>query len=154
MGIFRDREPFSYLRDAAVPEIRAGGVMTVMDAHCSLCARGAAWIARNDTAAEFTIIPLQSPVGTALMRHYGLDPADPVSWLYLEDGRAYSSLDAFIRVGWRLGRTWKGLIVLRVLPRRLQDVLYRAIARNRYRLFGSADLCSLPDPEVQKRLMP
>ena len=153
MSIVRDREPFSYLRDGAIPEFRTGGVLTVMDAHCSLCARGAAWIARNDTAEEFTIIPLQSPVDMALMRHYGLDPADPVSWLYLEDGRAYSSLDALVRVGWRLGGLWKGLIVLRVLPHRLQDVLYRIVARNRYRLFGTTDLCSLPDPEVRKRLL-
>lgn len=153
MGIVRDREPFSYLRDSALPELRVGSVLTVMDAHCSLCARGAAWIARNDTAVEFTIIPLQSPVGVALMRHYGLDPADPLSWLYLEDGRAYSSLDALVRVGWRLGGIWKGLIVLRALPHRLQDVLYRVVARNRYRLFGTTDLCSLPDPEVQKRLL-
>jgi predicted DCC family thiol-disulfide oxidoreductase YuxK len=35
----------------------------------------------------------------------------------------------------------------------VQDILYRAVARNRYRLFGSADLCTLPDPEVQKRLL-
>jgi predicted DCC family thiol-disulfide oxidoreductase YuxK len=149
----RDREPFSYLHDSALPAFRVRGVFTVMDAHCSLCARGATWIARNDSAEEFTIIPLQSPVGSALMRHYGLDPADPLSWLYLEDGRAYSSLDALVRVGWRLGGIWKGLVILQVLPRWLQDALYRVVARNRYRLFGTAELCSLPDPEVQKRLM-
>jgi len=27
------------------------------------------------------------------------------------------------------------------------------VARNRYRLFGKADMCSLPDPDFQKRLM-
>lgn len=153
MSMALNRDPFSWRHDTSIPDFRAGEVFTVMDARCSLCARGAAWIARNDTAAEFTIIPLQSAVGSALMRHYGLDPADPVSWLYLEQGRAYSSLDAFIRVGQRLGGVWKGLIVLRVLPVRLQDALYRYVARNRYRLFGTADLCSLPDPEVQKRLL-
>jgi predicted DCC family thiol-disulfide oxidoreductase YuxK len=52
-----------------------------------------------------------------------------------------------------LGGIWKGLVILQVLPRWLQDALYRVVARNRYRLFGTAELCSLPDPEVQKRLM-
>jgi len=96
---------------------------------------------------------MQSEVGDALLAHYGMDPADPTSWLYLENGRAYSSLDAFIRVGQRLGGVWKGLVVLRVLPKWLQDILYRNVAQNRYRLFGEADMCSLPDAEVQKRLL-
>lgn len=130
-----------------------GALFTVMDARCSLCARGAAWIARNDTAHAFTIIPVQSDVGRALMLHYGLDPADPSSWLFVQDGRAYCSLDALIRVGWRLGGVWRVFVLLRVLPIAVQDILYRAVARNRYRLFGTADLCNLPDPEVQKRLL-
>lgn len=151
--MIRNRDPFSYRGDAAIPAFDAGPVFTVMDAHCALCARGAAWIARNDRAAAFRIIPLQSDLGEALMRHYGLDPADPTSWLFVQDGLAYSSLDAFIRVGWRLGGVWRGLSLLRVLPRMVQDALYRAVARNRYRLFGRTDLCALPDPEVQKRLV-
>lgn len=124
-----------------------------MDAHCALCARGATWIARHDRAQEFTIIPVQSELGSALMRHYGLDPTDPLSWLYLENGRAYSSLDALMRAGRRLGGVWKGLTILRILPAPLQDRLYAWVARNRYRMFGRADLCALPDPDVQKRLL-
>jgi predicted DCC family thiol-disulfide oxidoreductase YuxK len=153
MGKVPNRDPFSYLQDKSVPGFAAGGVFTVMDARCSLCARGAAWIARHDKAQEFTLIPIQSEVGRALMVHYGLDPADPSSWLYVEVGRAHTSLDALIRVGRRLGGVWKGLGVLGVLPAALQDALYGWVARNRYRIFGTTDLCSLPDPEVQKRLL-
>ena len=96
---------------------------------------------------------MQSDVGRALLKHYGLNPADPVSWLYVEHGNAYTSLDAFIRVGVRLGGIWKGLYLLRILPVSLQDILYRLVARNRYNFFGTRDLCALPDPEVQKRLL-
>ena len=148
-----ERGCYSYLNDPAVPEFDAGEVFTVMDARCALCARGAAWIARHDGAEAFRIVPLQSAVGDALMVHYGLDPDDPASWLYVENGRAFSSLDALIRVGQRLGGVWKALVVLRALPRFLQDAAYRCVARNRYRMFGKADLCAMPDPEVQKRLL-
>lgn len=146
-------EPYSYLHDPAVPAFQAGDVFTVMDARCAICARGAAWIARNDKSHEFTIIPMQSEVGAALFSHFGLDPADPTSWLYVEDGRAHTSLDALIRVGSRLGGFWKSLSMLRVLPMSMQDALYISVARNRYKLFGTADLCALPNPEVQKRLL-
>jgi len=147
------REPFSYLNDQSVPTFYVDHVFTVMDARCSLCAQGAAWIARNDKSQEFKIIPMQSDLGSALLKHYGLDPADPASWLYVEHGNAYTSLDALIRVGVRLGGIWKGLSIIRILPVSLQDILYRLVARNRYKIFGTRDLCALPDPEVQKRLL-
>lgn len=147
------RKAYSYQNDGLVPAFSAGAIFTVMDAQCALCARGASWIARHDKAQEIMIVPLQSTVGSALMRHYGLDPLDPTSWLYVEHGLAFSSLDALIRVGHRLGGIWKGLGVLRVLPESVQDFLYRSVARNRYRIFGRADLCAMPDLEVQKRLL-
>lgn len=125
-----------------------------MDAHCALCARGAKWIAHNDHNVEFKIVPSQSELGNALMRHFEMDPADPTSWLYLIDGHAYASLDALVNVGRRLGGVWNVLIALRVIPRGLRDILYRFVARNRYRWFGTADLCGLPDPQVKKRLFP
>lgn len=148
-----NQAPFSYLKDSAVPAFEGGEVFTVMDAHCALCARGAAWIARNDVKEEFTIIPAQSATGQALLSHYGLDPDDPTSWLYVEDGIAYGSMDALIRSGSRLGGLFKLLCIMRVLPTFVQDSLYRFVARNRYKLFGSADMCSMPDLEVQKRLL-
>lgn len=146
-------EPYSYLNDGLVPAFSAGAVFAVMDAQCALCARGASWIARHDRAQEFTIVPLQSAVGGALMRHYGLDPLDPTSWLYVEHGQAFSSLDALIRVGHRLGGIWKGFGALQILPESVRDFLYRTVARNRYRIFGRTDLCAMPDTEVQKRLL-
>ena len=48
-------EPYSFLDDPAVPRFDAPDNFTVMDANCGLCARGAAWIARNDTEKKFRI---------------------------------------------------------------------------------------------------
>lgn len=124
-----------------------------MDAHCALCAKGARWIARRDKRHEFRIIPLQSNLGGALMRHYRMDPDDPTSWLYLEHGVPFTSLHAFTRVARRIGGIWHAVRLLNLIPRGLQDPLYRAVARNRYRLFGRADLCAIPDPDVQARLL-
>ncbi|MEM9344451.1 MAG: DCC1-like thiol-disulfide oxidoreductase family protein [Pseudomonadota bacterium] len=146
-----DQAPFSY-RDA-LPSFDDAGPRTVMDARCGICAKGARWIARNDADQAFRIIPMQSDLGAALLTHYGLDPEDPTSWLFLENGRAYTSLDAVIRVANRLGGPWRLLSALRLVPRPVQDAAYGLLARNRYRLFGTADLCNLPDPAIQARLL-
>lgn len=147
------RAPYAYRDDSAVPDFDDSGPRTVMDARCGLCARGARWIARNDRHGAFRIIPMQSDLGAALFTHFGLDPADPASWLFLEDGRGYTSLDAIMRVGARLGGPSLLLRAFRILPRGLQDRAYGLIARNRYRLSRRVDLCALPDPEVQRRLI-
>ena len=124
-----------------------------MDANCGLCARGAAWIARNDVEEKFRIVPVQSELGAALLRHYGMDPEDPLSWLYIERGRAYTSLDAIVRVGREFGGIWKSLAVFNVLPRGAQDYLYGVMARNRYRFLGRKSFCDMPDPRIQSRIL-
>jgi predicted DCC family thiol-disulfide oxidoreductase YuxK len=147
------QEPYSYKQNSRLRGFDGGHCFTVMDANCALCAKGARWIAHNDQAFEFKIVALQSDFGQALMEHYGIDPNDPASWLFVENGVAFSSLDAFIRVGCRLGGFWQVLRLLRLIPRPLQDLAYRTVARNRYRWFGQGDLCSLPDPKVRERLI-
>ncbi|MEM7469973.1 MAG: DCC1-like thiol-disulfide oxidoreductase family protein [Pseudomonadota bacterium] len=147
------RAAYSYQDDPSVAAFDDGGCVAVMDAQCGLCAKGARWIDRYDKREEFRIIPVQSDLGSALLLHFGLDPDDPTSWLLIVDGQASSSLEAFMRAGRRLGGVWRALRVFSILPRRLQDPLYRFVARNRYKFFGRTDLCALPDPEVQKRLL-
>ena len=153
MSILSSRAPYSYRIDEAVPGFEDAGPVTVMDGECALCLAGARLIARFDKAGEFRICRAQSELGGALLRHYGLDADDPESWLYIVDGRAYTSLDGMIRAGARLGGAGWVLQPLRLLPRPAQDWLYRRLARNRYRLFGRTDICALPDPELRARLM-
>ena len=146
-------QAYSFHDDPTVPRFEPPDHFTVMDANCGLCAKGARWISRNDRDRKFRIVPMQSELGAALMRHYGMSPEDPLSWLYIDEGRAYTSLDAIIRVGAELGGIWKSLSVLRIFPRRIQDYLYGIVARNRYRLLGRASFCDIPDPDVQARIM-
>lgn len=148
-----DRAPYSYRDDPAVPVFDDSGPVTFMDGECVLCTTGARLVARLDRQGEFRICPVQSPTGHAVLRHYGLDPGDPDSWLYLADGRAYTSLDAMIRAGARLGGAGWLLQPLRLLPRPVQDWLYRRVARNRYRLFGRTEMCAVPDPRLRARLI-
>ena len=67
-------------------------ICTVIDANRCLCARAATWTARNGHAQEFSIIPLQSTAGAALMGHYGFVPTDPNSWRYIERERPIGHL--------------------------------------------------------------
>jgi predicted DCC family thiol-disulfide oxidoreductase YuxK len=147
------KTPYSYRTDPDVPAFDDGNPIVVMDGQCALCSVGARLIARFDKTAEFRICRAETPLGQTLLRHYGLSSTAPESWLYIVDGRAFTSLDAMIRVGRRVGGPGWLLQPLRLIPQRLQDRLYEKLARNRYRLFGRTDMCSIPDPALRARLM-
>ena len=149
----RAKPAHSYRDDPAVPVFDDVAPIVIVDGECALCTRSARLLSRLDKSGTFRICPRQSRLGSAILAHYGLDPADPDTWLYLVDGQAYSSMDAIIRVGWRVGGIGRAAVVLRVLPRFVQDWLYRRVARNRYRLFGRTEMCALPDEGLRRRLI-
>lgn len=96
---------------------------------------------------------MQSPIGQALYRHYGLDTADPESSLLLEGGRLYLKADGGMRIVRRLGFPWSLLVAGRILPRFLADWIYDRIARNRYAWFGRREQCFVPAPEDADRFL-
>lgn len=152
MAELEARPPYSYRDDPDVPRFVDAGPIAVMDGECAVCSLGARTIARLDRTERFRICTVQSPTGAALTRHYGLDPDDPETWLLLEDGQAWSGMEAIIRIGEGLGRMGRLATAMRVLPRPLREWLYRRIARNRYR-FGRSDMCTIPDERLRRRLM-
>ena len=129
------------------------GPIAVMDAECAVCTLGARMIHRIDRSGEVRICPVQTPLGARLMAENGVDAADPETWLLIEDGVVWRDAEAIIRIGARSGRWGRLLTLLRLIPRPVRDWLYRRLARNRYRLFGRADMCALPDPDFRARLI-
>ncbi|WP_106744813.1 thiol-disulfide oxidoreductase DCC family protein [Yoonia maritima] len=125
----------------------------VMDATCALCSWGARMIHRLDKSGEIKIAPIQSETGAALMRDNGLDPLDPDTWLFIENGTVWRDFDALIRVGQRSGGWGRMFVALRVIPRPIRNWLYARVARNRYAMFGRGDICAIPNPEFRARVL-
>ncbi len=128
-------------------------ILVVMDAQCSICAKGARWIAANDARDEFRIVPLQTQLGRDLMLQNDSDPDDPASWLVLDNGRALKGMNAWFFVSKRLNQYQKLATALRLIPRPVRDLGYRIVAKNRRRIFAADDLCHMPDPAVARRLI-
>lgn len=146
-------KPYSFRDDTNVPSFDDGAPIAVMDAECAVCSWGAQMIHRLDSTGTVGICPIQTPLGTALLKHYNMEPIDPASWLYIDQGVAYPDFEGVIYAGQQLGGWARLTALLRILPRPVRDWLYIRLARNRYKLFGKKDMCALPDPDFQKRLM-
>lgn len=145
--------PYSYRGDPTVPDFPDDRPIIVFDGHCALCSGFARFVLRHDVSARYRLLPAQTPLGTALYRHYGLDPDDYRTNILLEGGRAYFKSEGSIRMFQGLGWPWRAAAVVRVLPRPWRDALYSVVARNRIRWFGRRDVCYLAEPGMADRFL-
>ncbi len=125
----------------------------IFDGHCALCSSFARFILRNDKHATFRLLPAQTPLGTALYSHYGLDPVDYKTNILLQNGEAYFKSDGSIRMFQILGLPWSLVTVFRVLPTSFRDFAYSIIARNRLKWFGRREVCFLSEPAHADRFL-
>ena len=125
----------------------------LFDSHCVLCSRGVQYTLRREKAAIIRFVAVQSSEGRTLAQDHNIDPDDPSTFLFIEDGVALDASDAVIALAQHLkGLGWIARLC-RLIPRRLRDAAYRLIARNRYKLFGKADQCIIPTAEQRHRFV-
>lgn len=125
----------------------------VFDAECLLCSANAQFVLDHDRDGRFLLASMQGKAGSALYRRFGIDPADPDTLIVVEGDRVRRDSDAILAIWAGLGWPWRAGAIFRLVPRLLRDLVYRYVARNRYRLFGKRDTCWLPDPAFRDRLL-
>jgi predicted DCC family thiol-disulfide oxidoreductase YuxK len=143
----------SYRDDPSVPAFPGDRPIILFDGHCALCSGWVSFVLRHDRAAVFRLLPAQTALGTALYRHYGLDPRDYETNILIEDGRAFFKSESAIRMLERLGAPWSAARVLRIIPVAWRDFLYDIVARNRLRWFGRRDQCLISAPRYEDRFL-
>jgi predicted DCC family thiol-disulfide oxidoreductase YuxK len=149
----RDIQPFSYRTDPAVSPFPDDHPIIIYDGNCRMCSGFVRFILRHDRRDCFRFIGAQSPLGTALYRHYGLDPVHYETNILLEHGRPWLKSEGSIRMFQHLGPPWSMMVAGRLLPRSLRDLLYEFIARHRLRWFGVLQTCYLLEPGEESKFL-
>lgn len=125
----------------------------LFDAMCVLCSANAQFVLRHDRRGRFRLASMQGPVGAALFREHGIDPADPDTILVIDGDRVWRDSDAVLAIYSELGWPWRAAGWLRAVPRWMRDPVYLLVARNRYRMFGRRETCWVPRPEDRGRVL-
>ena len=123
------------------------------DGVCVFCSRWVRFVAARDVNRKFRFTAIQSPYGTRLAQAFGIKPAAPTTNAVIHGGVAWFKSDAALTVLSQLPR-WQWVMVLFAVPRPLRDLVYDLIARNRYRIFGKYDACTLPTTDERAKLLP
>jgi predicted DCC family thiol-disulfide oxidoreductase YuxK len=128
-------------------------MIVVFDAHCLLCSGSVQFLLRHDRRKVLKFASAQSAAGRALLNGAGVDAHDPQSFVLVADAGNWTETAAVLRIAHALGWPWRLAWALWIVPAPLRNVLYRWIARNRYRWFGRREVCFLPEPADAARFI-
>jgi predicted DCC family thiol-disulfide oxidoreductase YuxK len=123
------------------------------DGHCALCNGTVAKLIKIDHDRLLRYAPLQ---GEYAREHLPLSMQSATSSvLFWSEGTLYDRSEAARRILIRVGGAYRALgHLLWVIPRFIADRVYDLVARNRYRMFGRREVCSVPSPEVRQLFLP
>ena len=133
--------------------------LVLYDGVCALCNGAVKFLLDRDRADIFRFAPLQGALAAELLPRYGIEPRDLDSIVVIADWngpreRALTRSRAVLYALSLLGGTWERFArVAGMVPGGLADVVYRLIARIRYRTFGKYDVCPIPPPEWRNRFL-
>ena len=136
--------------------------IVLFDGVCNLCNASINFIIDNDSRGYFKFASLQSVEATHYLNRCGLNSEemevsreyDYLSSVVLyENGQCYRESTAVLRIAKKLRGGWPFLYGLILVPEPIRNVMYRWVARNRYRWFGRQDACRLPSPELRSRFL-
>ncbi len=127
--------------------------LVLFDGVCNFCNDRINFIIKHDTKNYFRFAPLQSETGKKVLRENGRDEADPDTFILVENGKAYDRTTAALRIARKLNGAWPLMYAFIIVPPFIRDVVYRIIAKNRYRWWGKKESCMIPTPEVRKKFV-
>ncbi|WP_062378711.1 thiol-disulfide oxidoreductase DCC family protein [Demequina pelophila] len=126
--------------------------IVVFDGDCGLCNGFVAWLIRRDREAAFGIAGSAGEVGRAVLTAAGLPHEVAASTLVVWDGtHAFTRSDAVAAVARRLPWPWRTGGALRIVPRRVRDGVYDAVAARRPRRPAEDPACGTPPPALVAR---
>lgn len=125
----------------------------LFDSVCVLCSWGVQYTLRREKTESIRFVAIQSAEGRALALQHGVDPDDPATFLFVENGAALEKSDAVIALAKHLTGPARFLPLFRWLPKRLRDAAYSLVADNRYHVFGKTDVCITPSADQRHRFV-
>lgn len=133
-------------------------IILFLDGECLFCQKSALLVHKLDTKNRIYFAPLQGETAALLPQEWRLISQKSGAVVLSEDINGdfmfWRGADAVLRTLRIIGGIWTIFWPLRFLPKWLTGGIYSLIARNRYRIAGRKESCSLPDAEFSNKMLP
>ena len=125
----------------------------LFDGVCNFCNSRINFIIRNDKRDYFRFTPLQSETAKKLIAEKNIHTFGLDSFILIENGKAYDRTTAALRIAKKLDGLWPIFYAFIIVPPFIRDIVYKIIAKNRYKWWGKKDSCMIPTAEMRAKFL-
>ena len=117
------------------------------DGYCLMCSSLVQWVMKRDKNSSIFFAALQDEEFSDFLKKAPTHIREADSVILYHKGKLSHYSEAIFKLYSILGYPWKLMNVLRIFPLFIRDRVYRFIAKNRTKWFGSTDVCYMVPPE-------
>ena len=126
----------------------------LFDGVCNFCNASINFIIDRDSQNKFRFASLQSDTGQKLLQQYKVPDARSLdSVVLIKNNKIYKKSAAALEIVKDLNGFWPVLYIFKILPSFILDTFYNLIAKNRYKIFGRAEVCRIPTPQLKQKFL-
>ncbi len=123
----------------------------LFDGYCNFCSSSVDFILKHDKKKVFLFAASQQSEGENLINEYNIKNIDSIVLIY--NRKAYSYSTAVLKICSLLGMPFNIFSIFLIVPEFLRNVIYKWVAKNRYKWFGKRNTCRLPDEKDAGRFL-
>ncbi|MAW31664.1 MAG: thiol-disulfide oxidoreductase [Flavobacteriales bacterium] len=125
----------------------------LFDGICTLCNNFIVFIAKNDKKDIFRFLPLQNKNINQFINTKNINIKDLKSIVLIEDKNPKYKSNAAIEILINLNKIFLLCTVFYIIPRIIRDMIYNLIAKNRYKIFGRVENCSILKSKMNSEIL-
>jgi len=126
------------------PILPEGKILVQFDGMCILCSRTIKLILKADKKDKFIFQALQNSPEA--------QNSDTII-VTGTNGQKLYYFDALLKIGRELDGFYQSILIFKLLPQSWRNSIYRWVAKNRFRWFGSRQSCYLPTEAERKKFI-
>ena len=115
----------------------------LFDGECTMCNNYILFVAKHDSDDNFRFLSIQNKKVNELKKIHSICTENISSIYIIDNNEIKSKSRAVLKIMSMLKFPYNLLIVFYVIPGFLRDLIYDLVAKNRYRIFGKVDECSI-----------
>ena len=125
----------------------------LFDGVCNFCNDRINFIIRHDKKDYFRFAALQSDIGKKILADHHILQPDPDTFILIENQKIYNRSSAALRIAKNLDGAWPVMYGFIIIPPFIRDIVYKIIAKNRYKWWGKKESCMIPTIEVKAKFL-
>ena len=115
----------------------------LFDGECAMCNNYILFVAKHDSDDNFRFLSIQNKKVNELKKIHSICTENISSICLIDNNKVKIKSKAVLKIVSLLKFPYNLLIVFYIVPSFLRDIIYDLVAKNRYRIFGKIDECSI-----------